>query len=479
MDLRFYHDGLGQDSYTDQLDALEITYEDYEPGMGTAHGIARTHEFAVTAYPATPSLGELEGDVAHVALRPRLCATPEALQGFLGDWDLPDRSTPARARLEDRLATSLTYYVDQVDERHWYGFWNYGDVMHSYDTDRHVWRYDVGGFAWDNSELETDLWLWTAFLRSGRADVFRLAERMARHTGDVDVHHIGPWAGLGSRHNVQHWGCSCKQVRIGSPAFRRPHYFLTADERSRDLMLALRDSDETFLRLDAGRKVRPDAATYDPQRGAVAVGLGTDYSALAATWLADWEITGNKRSRDRLLGTMADIGALRNGFFTGEALYDLDTGRFDTSRVAVRVSHLSAIFGLVSLCSELVDLVDIPAFREAWLQYCRLYLASPEEQAAELGEPLVGNNFPQWHSRLLVYAAHQLGDADLADRAWEAFHKGGELTAVELPERRLLEPPEVLQPVYEIVPFSTNDAAQSGLAIIQNLALIGEHLPED
>nr|BFF24537.1 hypothetical protein GCM10025732_25020 [Glycomyces mayteni] len=54
MDLRFYHDGLGQDTYADQLDALEITYEDYEPGFGTAHGIARTHELTVTPYAATP-----------------------------------------------------------------------------------------------------------------------------------------------------------------------------------------------------------------------------------------------------------------------------------------------------------------------------------------------------------------------------------------------------------------------------------------
>lgn len=475
MDLRFFHDGMGQDTYPEQLDGLEITYEDYEPGMGSAHGIARTHELQITAYPATPSATELAEDIAHVRQRPRLCPTPEALQGFLGDWDLVDRSTPARTQLEDRLEVVLDYYISQVDQRHWYGFWNYGDVMHSYDHDRHVWRYDVGGFAWDNSELETDLWLWTAFLRSGRADIFRLAERMVRHTGDVDVHHIGPWAGLGSRHNVQHWGCSCKQLRIGSPAFRRPHYFLTADERTRDVMLALRHSDRTYLGLDAGRKVRPDAATYRPQRNAVAIGLGTDYSALAATWLADWEITGNQWSKDRLLGTMADIGSMANGFITGEALYDLDTGRFDTTRVAVRVSHLSAIFGLTSICSELIDLVDVPAFRDAWLQYCRLYLGTPEEQIAEVGEAFQAN-FPQWHSRLLAYAAHQLGDDELADRAWEAFFTGGEITDVELPPARRLEPPEVLNPVDELAPISTNDAAQSSLAIIQNLALIGHRL---
>ena len=47
---------------------------------------------------------------------------------------------------------------------------------------RHEWRYDVGGCAWDNTELVPDMWLWYTFLRTGRADVFRMAEAMTRHT---------------------------------------------------------------------------------------------------------------------------------------------------------------------------------------------------------------------------------------------------------------------------------------------------------
>lgn len=35
MDLRFYHDGMGQDTYAEQLEGLNITYEDYEPEFGT------------------------------------------------------------------------------------------------------------------------------------------------------------------------------------------------------------------------------------------------------------------------------------------------------------------------------------------------------------------------------------------------------------------------------------------------------------
>jgi hypothetical protein len=480
MDLRFYHDGLGQDDHASQYDGgLEITYEDHEPGFGDPHGIARTHELALFAYDATPPVESLAADVAHVSRPPLLTATPEHLHavGVFGDWGLVDRSTPARAALEDRLDFLVGFYAGQVEQRRWYGFWDFGDVMHAYDPDRHVWRYDVGGYAWDNSELSPDLWLWYAYLRTGRADVFRLAEAMTRHTGEVDVYHAGRWKGLGSRHNVQHWGCSAKQLRISNPLYRRFFHYLTADERTGDLLSELRDSDATFLALDPLRKVRPDAATYRPQRGALGVGLGTDWGALAATWLTEWERTGDPRSRDRLLGTMADIGAMEHGFFTGEALYDLDTGRFDTTRFRAEISHLSAVFGLVEICSELIDLVDVPEFERAWLQYCRLYLAPPHEQEAELGVAPAGVHLHQAHSRLAAYAAARTGEGVHAERAWRAFHGGGEFASESRSFRaRRIEPPHVLHPVDEAEGLSTNDAAQFALAAIQNLALIADAL---
>ena len=67
-----------------------------------------------------------------------------------------------------------------MEQRSWYGFWHYGDVMHTYDADRHVWRYDVGGYAWDNAELGTDAALWYAFLRSSDPVAFRLAHAMTQ-----------------------------------------------------------------------------------------------------------------------------------------------------------------------------------------------------------------------------------------------------------------------------------------------------------
>ena len=66
--------------------------------------------------------------------------------------------TPFRARVEDRLDAYISFYQKAIEQNKWYGFWNYGDVMHAYDPVRHTWRYDIGGFAWDNTELASNIW---------------------------------------------------------------------------------------------------------------------------------------------------------------------------------------------------------------------------------------------------------------------------------------------------------------------------------
>ncbi|NGO71398.1 Tat pathway signal sequence domain protein, partial [Streptomyces boncukensis] len=484
MDLRFYHDGLGQDSYEKQLEGLEITYEDYEPEFGTPYGIARTSELMFWANEATPSAGELARQAAAVRTPPQLAAPPEQLAGakVLGGLFAPaDRSGAGRTKLEDHLDFLFGYYRDQADQRRWYGFWDHGDVMHSYDEDRHQWRYDVGGYAWDNSELSPDLWLWYAYLRSGRADVFRFAEAMTRHTGEVDVYHLGEWAGLGTRHGVQHFADSAKQQRISTAVYRRPYYFLTADERTGDLMRALVDSDETFLVLDPLRKVRDDV--YEPDRNALSVGMGTDWSGIAAAWLTEWERGGPRaeRAERRLRTTMRTIAALPKGFWTKGVRYDLDTAEFSAENPdAVEVSHLSAVFGQVEVCAELIHLTGDEDFERAWLQYCRLYGAGGAAMERELGEDLSRSAvLQQGHSRLTAYAAARTGDAGMARRAWREFYTKDPWGYTESSPWRTekLDGPQALVPGEEAAWVDTNTTAQYALAAIQNLALIGDHLP--
>lgn len=480
MDLRFYHDGMGQKTHHEEVDAMNITYEDYEKGWGTPMGVARTSEMMLWPVTATPSRQQMVDFAAMTNTPPTLVCEPKRYletKAFGDIWSLPDRSTPAKALVEDQLDFFFDYYKRQVGDRRWYGFWDYGDVMHTYDPDRHVWRYDVGGFAWDNSELSPDLWLWYSFLRTGRADIFRMAEAMTRHTGEVDVHHVGPFKPLGSRHNVQHWGCSCKQLRISNVMYRRFYYFLTADERVGDLMREQLDADLSFLTVDPYRKVRHDI--YTPEPHALAVGTGNNWGCLAAAWLTEWERTGDGKYRDKLLASMESIGKLPHGFFTHDTRYDPATGCFTCHGEGAGAGGLTAVFGLPEVCAELLLVTDIPDFRKAWLDYCRYYNAPREERAKDLGIDFDSGSLRSAHSRLTAYAARHLNDQALANRAWEEClaHDG---TAEQRRARMTtthIEGPAVLNPIDEAHGISTNGTSQWGLSAIQCLALIGDAIP--
>jgi len=478
MDLRFYHDGLGQDTHEKQLKGgLEITYEDYEPGFGTPVGVARTSEMMLWILPATPARERIAA-LAEALRQPAVMVpTPQTSleSGVFGhSFSLPSQSAPEHAQLEQRLDWMFDFYRGQQDQRGWYGFWNYGDVMHTYDFDRHEWRYDIGGFAWDNSELATDVWLWLYFLRTGRADTFRFAEAMTRHTGEVDVHHLGKFAPLGSRHNVMHWGCSAKQLRISTALNRRYYYFLTADERVGDLMREQLEAARTLRTVLATRKL-PGAESRqvdDPAGDFAHLGFGTDWGSLASAWLTEWERTRDPKMRDRLMASMKTIAAQPKGFFTGGERMNLVTGAFDISKdPKLSVSHLSAAFGLPEVCAELIELLNVPEFERAWLLYCELYNGSDELQKAALGESFGRINLEQGHARLTAYAAHRKKDPALAARAWKELTEGrsGYGPRQQFQANRI-DGPAVLNPVDEAPGVSTNATAQWGLAAIECLA---------
>ncbi len=476
MDTRFYHDGLSMETHAQETEGLNITYEDYEKNWGTPTGVARTTELRLWALDTTPARDAFPKMAQMNDKPPRLMATPERVHAanVLGAWSLPDRSTPQRARIEDRQDQLLNFYLGQIAQRRWYGFWDYGDVMHSYDVDRHVWRYDIGGFAWDNSELSTDLWLWLSYLRGGRADVFRMAEAMTRHTGEVDVYHVGPYRGLGTRHGVQHWGDSSKQPRVSNAIYRRIYYYLTADERVGDLMRDLVDGDEALTRVNIGRKLEDGAWP----KGKIRASFGTDWSSLCGAWFTEWERTGDVRWRDRILAGMKSIAALQKQWFAGAATYDVKTGTFSGAGDKLAVGHLNAAFGAPEIHVEMLALIREPAYDKAWLDYCRWYNAPRAEQIAQFGRPLGANGLRQGHSRLTAYAAWRLGDKALGERAWSEFFGRGVVEDLNLSTAtKHFAGPDVLNPIDEAAGVTTNGTAQWGLAAIMNLALVPEALP--
>jgi hypothetical protein len=493
MDLRPYHDGLGLKTYDDQLDALKITYEDWEEDLGSPYGIARTNEIFLFCLSRTPSPAEVSQLAGYVRTPPVLMATPEYVHetAALGKYWAPFQNGTPSAHgtdpscvIQDRLEFLFQFYREQIDQRRWYGFWDHGDVMHTYDADRHTWRYDVGGYAWDNSELSPDLWLWLYFLSTGREDVFRVAEALTRHTGEVDVYHLGPYRGLGTRHGVQHWGDSCKQARVSNALYRRIFYFVSGgDERVGELLQETLEAEKAFLVLDPYRKVRSDRGAYCPNPEALSVSLGTDWSGLASSWFIEWERNGSQAAaaKQKLLQTMAGIAGLRNGFVTGLALYNMHTGQISPpaadakNQGVVKISHLSAMFGLVEICAELIQAFadDLPpGFEDAWLDYCQYFNAPAEEQLQRYGVSFGKFQLRQGHSRLTAYAAARLSSSALARRAWEEFSATDGYNGSVAWTTQETPPSEALMQVDEAPWVSTNITSLYGLAAIQVLALL-------
>ncbi|MFC3493844.1 exo-rhamnogalacturonan lyase family protein [Glycomyces rhizosphaerae] len=484
MDTRFYHDGMGQDTYPEQLDALEITYEDYEPGFGTPYGVARTSELQFWVTESTPSRERLGAMADAVRAQPQIIAPTEhmaAAGAFGGIFGPVDRSHPVLAEVEDSLDFFFEYYKAQQDQRHWYGFWDFGDIMHSQDPSRRIWSYDVGGYAWDNSEISPDQWLWQAYLHNNRADVFRFAEAMTRKTSEVNVYHIGDWAGLGTRHGVQHWGDSSKQVRVSNANYRRYFYYLTADERTGDLLHLLADSEKTALVLDTGRKIRDPEDDYVPDPTALDIGFGTSWAALAAAWLTEWERRGPdwEACRDKVLGTMETIAAQPSGFAQGSAKYNMETYRYaiETEPVVER-SNLSNSFGRIEICAELIQQIDMPAFEADWLRYSRFYTATFAEQEAEYGGRF-SDLFLYCYARANAFVYLRTGDESQAELAWRRFRnpiKSWEI--LPDPDRQAEETAHTLNPS-TWYPIATNEIAQWGQAAVQILGMVGDFAPEE
>ncbi|MDO4931145.1 MAG: DUF6250 domain-containing protein [Prevotellaceae bacterium] len=350
---------------------LNASYEDVQPGMSTACGIARTS----TLYITLTSLGidSLRTLLPSVAQHPQYVPSPEYLhrKRAFGFWSL-DNGTA----IDTLLDGIRDFYARQQELHQWYGFFNYGDVMHSYDPSRGEWRYDVGGYAWDNTELSTPAMFWYMFLRTGNATAWRLAEAMSRHNAEVDCYHNGPHAGLGTRHNVLHWGCGAKEARISQAFWNRFLYYLTADERMGDVMHEVVDADQLLYRLDPMRLAQPRSDKY-PCTAPARLRVGPDWLAYAANWFTEWERTGDARYRDKILAGMRSIAAMPHGLFSGpKALgYDPATGvvSWEGDSAVQNTNHLLPIMGGFEMMNEMMLSLTTPEWSRAWLQHAVEY----------------------------------------------------------------------------------------------------------
>ncbi|KAI0316601.1 hypothetical protein OF83DRAFT_1172738 [Amylostereum chailletii] len=453
---------------------LDLTYEDVGDPDPNPSGVGRSYEITLQVQANTPSRGDLATFASVHTKVPQVVASPEFYAShnlFGGFWSLPSDKAPTIEKAKNDL---LDFYVAEVDQRQFYGFWDYGDVMHTYDQTRHTWRYDVGGYAWDNGELGTDLWLWVSFLRTGRADVFRMAHALTRHLSEVDFHHTGPFAGLGSRHHVTHWGDGAKEARVSDSTTKRPFYYLTADELLGDIMEYSLQADQTLLTWEPLRKVLPL-----PPQAPTRLRIGPDWTALAGNWFTQWERTNDSKWRDRIELGMKDIGALQYGFFTGNAGavgFFPDTGHMiDEGGEGTGVYHLELIFGGGEFIVELLDLINVPEFETTFLNFCKLYNATNADQVAVYGKSFnSAKTFPQYYARFQAYAGKRLNDDTIKQAAWNVINA---TTVGVWPAATQVSGTDVVNPINEIVNLNTNDSAQFSLAQYGVLALAPDQAP--
>jgi hypothetical protein len=464
MDMRHY----------DTETHVESSYEGAEEMRATPYGVANTSELTIWCMDQTPNPGELSAMVRESQSPSLLVCEPEhyyETKAF-GYWSLPDRSSSMKSELEDRLDGIVAFYQDEVEQRDWYGFWDYGDFMHSYDPVRHVWNYDLGGCAWQNTELAPNMWLWYMFLRSGRSDIFRLAEAMTRHTSEVDVYHFGEYAGLGSRHNVSHWGCGCKEARIGMAGLHRYYYYLTADERLGDMMDEVKDSDFTTVNLD------PMRVYFPKDEHPTHIRVGPDWAAFSSNWMTRWERYEDTAYRDKILVGLACIKQANFRLLSGPTYgYDPKTGKLSPMGDDNWGRHLAISMGGSQVWFELAMMLKDPEWEEMLAEFGVFYNMSPEEKEQASGGAISHKSFdhPVLSTAISAYGAYRQNDKITAERTWSILLKNV-FARVNLQADATKE--EYVGPLNEIPWINTNEAAQWSLNTIISLELIADSLPE-
>lgn len=460
----------------------QVYYEGYPWNGADAFGIANTSEIEIAfCEKMVPADEELLTFCRQVNKPAQYVCTPEHYHDcqVFGYWSLPVKGTPIKEKIEKQLTDFTEFYMQEVEQRKWYGLFNYGDIMHTYDSYRHVWRYDMGGFAWDNTELVPDYWIWYMFLRTGREDIFSFAERMTRHISEVDIYHMGDFQGMGSRHNVRHWGCACKEVRIAMAGHYRFYYYLTGDYRLEEIFDEIAPAQETIKRHD------PLGSFYDKaaMQYSTHARSGPDWSSLCSNWMTEWERKQNPEEKQKILTGIADIAEAPLRLCSGPD-FEFNPDTFRLRYIGERTtggSHLQICMGAAQTWTELAELLGQENWKEMLAEYGRFYFLSREEQLHQ-SRGLIGEKqytLPMLACGIGAYAAKERKDEKLAETVW-CFLLKKLLNPMENPsfaEKQLFGEGnrEILTERRNI---STNDVGQWCLNMMMCLELIPKELPE-
>ena len=445
-------------------------YEGFDYMRPDPNGIAVTCRVAVCFGNGTVTDAELAEQSEAVRRPPVYLADPEYYHQHraFGFWSLPRRETEVERWTEEQLQAAFDFYESEVEARSWYGLFNYGDFMHTYEACRHMWRWDVGGYAWDNTELAPTYWLWLAFMRTGSERVFRVAEALSRHTADVDMYHFGPMKGLGSRHNVRHWGCPCKEPRVSMAGHHRPLFYLTGDRRIGD---CLEDS-------TAAAESLREMPWFRREDGSIKVRSGPDWAALVSDWMTAYERTLDPAWRQKIETGIEDLSRTPLGLTSGpEFGFDPETGRLlYEGEGKNRSMHLQACMGETEVWLETAEMLDSRQLAGMTARNGLFFFLPEKERAERSGGLLQGRQFgsPIYSAEMQAWAAREMKDREMARSVWRNLL--ALLYRPEAPEgfrRVCYGTREDGTPLLEIPWITTNFTAQWCLKVI----VAGELIP--
>ena len=419
--------------------------------MNVPEGIANTNEIYLKLFdqmPGKQAILDFSHDIQTDSL---LVADAETYgnTGVFGSyWIQPKEEKYRNAAYEKALVEYVRFYIREVEQRRWYGFWDYGDVMHTYDPIRHCWRYDVGGYAWQNTELCNTYVNWLTFLRTGDYEIYRFARAMSRHASEVDTYHLGKFAMLGTRHNVRHWGCGAKEPRISMAGHHRFFYYLTADERMGDVMDFVKDVDNRCDYKDPMGGFFPPKHTEE-NRNYAHVRVGPDWTSYAVNWLTRWERFEDTAYRDKLLRGIESLKKAPLRLSSGSTFhYDHHDGILHYMGAENPAGHthlgdgnyqqhMVVCFGGPETWMELCDLTGDEEMRDMLAQFGELYAMTPQQRKEATGgrinetndRPWAGHG-EVWGIRTYAYAAWLHHRADLMEKAEENLRYDGDLEDV-------------------------------------------------
>ena len=457
-------------------------YEGYPDPGASADGIATTCQCFVRL------TNDIPDQQAFIAFTDRTrkpavyVASPEMYheKRAFGYWSLPCHETPEEKKLETLLAQAVDYYKDEIEKRGWYGLYDYGDVMHSYDEVRHCWKYDFGGCAWQNTELVPTYWLWLYFLRTGREDVFTLAEAMSRHCSETDVYHFGPKKGIGSRHNICHWGCSCKEPRVSMAGHHRPLYYLTGDRRVGDFLTETLSAPESIANLYSYYNTVFENGPAK-EKPILRIRTGPDWAAFVSDWATGYERTGKEEYRQKILNGVAGIQKAPMQLASGPSFdYDPADGSMRYCGEFVENIHLTLCMGGPQVGLEAAETIDCPDLKEMMADYGKIYLMTDEERKEAFGNLVEGKRYGMDYvaAGLAAFSAAYRNDLDLARRAWETLMQASPCAHnLQGFVNQTYDYRQDGQEKQDIPWIATNYAAQWCLNVIMALEFIRDSLP--